>query len=101
MSRKTVRVQPLPDGVDQRSSWQVKVSGARVSSHTQKSAALSMARQKASDGDRLVVHGTNGQILRDVTVQRASASSNKDDKGGVLDDRGLLDEDVNIDGFSL
>lgn len=66
---KTVRVQPLPDGVDMRSNWQVKVSGARVSSHLKKSAAKRRAKREADTGDRLVIHGTNGQVLDDRRVR--------------------------------
>lgn len=66
---KTIRVQPLPDTVDMRSNWQVKVSGSRVSAHTKKSAAKRRAKREASSGDRLVIHGTNGSVLDDRRVR--------------------------------
>lgn len=68
----TYRVTPLPDGVDQRSNWQVKKNGETVSRHTKKSAAKRVMDSKASPGDLKVVHGTNGEVLR----------SNRDRRGG-------------------
>lgn len=62
----TIRVLPLPDSVDQRSSWQVQKSGRRVSTHTKKSAAVSRARREARSGDAIIIHKTNGQIQRSI-----------------------------------
>lgn len=64
----TIRVQPLPDGVSMRGNWQVKKSGGRVSTHVKKSAAKRRARQEASDGDTLYIHGVGGQVLDERTV---------------------------------
>lgn len=66
---KTVRVLPLPDGVDMRGNWQVQVSGRRVSKHLKKSAAKRRAKREASSGDQLVIEGTNGQIIDSRTVR--------------------------------
>lgn len=65
----TIRVQPLPDGVNMRGSWQVKVSGTRVSTHLKKSAAKRRAKRESSMGDQVVIHGTNGQVLDSRTVR--------------------------------
>lgn len=65
----TIRVQPLPDGVDQKMSWQVKKSGERVSSHLKKSAAKRKAYEVGSSGDDLFVHGTGGEVLRERTMR--------------------------------
>jgi hypothetical protein len=56
----TYRVTPLPDGVDQRGSWQVKKNGRRVSTHLKKSAAKREARRKAGPSDSVVLHRTDG-----------------------------------------
>jgi len=65
----TLRVQPLPDGVSMRGSWQVKKSGRRVSTHTKKSAAKRRAKRKANSGDNLYIHGVNGGVQRERTVR--------------------------------
>lgn len=65
----TVRVQPLPDGTSMRGSWQVKVSGRRVSTHVKKSAANRRANREASPGDTVYVHRTNGTV-QDVKTAR-------------------------------
>jgi hypothetical protein len=57
------RVTPLPDGVSQRSSWQIKKSGRRISTHTKKSAAKRKARSKASRGDSVVIHRKDGTVM--------------------------------------
>jgi len=62
-------IKPLPDGVDQRSSWQVTRDGTRVSTHTRKTAAESEARRRASNGDRIRYHRTDGTIQRTVTYR--------------------------------
>lgn len=56
----TYRVTPLPDGVDQRGSWQVQKNGRRISTHIKKSAALRKARRKASSKDNVLQHRTDG-----------------------------------------
>lgn len=56
----TYRVTPLSDGTDQRSNWQVKKNGSRVSTHVKKSAAKRTARRKAGDGDEVLLHRTDG-----------------------------------------
>lgn len=63
----TVRVLPLPDGTDQRSSWQVQKSGRRVSTHVKKTAALREAKRAADSGDSVYIHGTNGEVLDERT----------------------------------
>lgn len=60
----TYSVAPLPDGVEQRGSWQVKAGGRRVSTHLKKSAAKRMARRKAGSGDELVIMRTDGTIQK-------------------------------------
>lgn len=65
----TVAVRPLPDGVSQRSNWQVVKSGRRKSTHTKKSAAKRKAKQLASAGDSLKIHRQNGQV-QDVRTVR-------------------------------
>jgi len=57
------RVQPLPDGVTQRGSWQVLRNGVQVSAHTKKSAAKRAARRKAGSGDEVIVHRTDGTVM--------------------------------------
>ena len=82
----TLRVLPIKDGVNQRSSWAVEKSGARVSTHVKKSAAKRTARQKASEGDTLVVHRTDGTIQSTTTVSSSkggrSSSTSKTQGGG-------------------
>jgi hypothetical protein len=56
----TYRVTPLPDGVDQRGSWQVKKNGRRVSAHLKKRAAKREARRRADPDDSIVLHRTDG-----------------------------------------
>lgn len=58
-----VQVTPLPDGVDQRSNWQVVKDGRRVSTHTKKSAAKRKARRIAGATDEVVISGTGGRFL--------------------------------------
>lgn len=62
-------IKPLPDGVDQRSSWQVTKDGQRVSTHTRKDAAEAEARRRANDGDQIRYHRTDGTIQRTVTYR--------------------------------
>lgn len=59
----TYRVTPLPDGVNQRGSWQVQKNGRRVSTHLKKSAAKRRARREAGANDSVVVHRTNGTVM--------------------------------------
>lgn len=75
-------VRPLPDGIDQRSSWQVTGPGGRISTHTKKSAAKTRARQAASDGDQLKIHGTDGVLQKSVNVRNASGGSSNSKRNG-------------------
>ncbi len=59
----TIRVTPLPDTVDMRSSWQVQKNGKRISQHTKKSAAKRAARREAGPEDSVVVHRTDGTVM--------------------------------------
>lgn len=59
----TYRVLPLPDGVDNRRSWQVKKNGRRISKHEKKSAAKRKARRKAGRNDSVILHRTNGTVM--------------------------------------
>lgn len=57
------RIQPLPDGVTQRGSWQVLRNGVQVSAHTKKSAAKRSARRRAGSGDEVILHRTDGTVM--------------------------------------
>ena len=76
----TYSVTPLPDGVDMRSNWQVKKSGSRMSAHTSKQGAENAARRDATEGDRIKLYGTNGQITNSYTYQ-GSRNSESDQAG--------------------
>lgn len=65
----TYRVQPLPDGTSLRGNWQLKKSGKRVSKHLKQSAAIDKAYRKASEGDTLIIHKTDGEVRDERTVQ--------------------------------
>lgn len=65
----TVRVTPLPDESNMRGKWQVKKGRRRVSNHLTKQKATQEARQEASSGDTLEIHGTDGQIQNRRTVR--------------------------------
>lgn len=56
-----VTVQPAADGFDMRQNWVTKKGGKSMPS-TKKSAAVRKARELASEGDTLVVKGTDGRI---------------------------------------
>jgi len=58
----SVKVKPLPDGTSLRGSWQVTVSGSRVSKHRKKSAAKRRAKREASSGDTLTITRLDGTI---------------------------------------
>lgn len=73
MSR-TIRVKPLPDGVDQRSSWQVTVDGARKDTNTAKAAAKRKAREVAREGDVIVLYRTDGTIQERSTYRGSRGS---------------------------
>jgi len=59
----TVRVTPLPDGVDQRYGWQVQKNGRRVTKHAKKSAAKRKARSVAGPSDSVILHRTDGTVM--------------------------------------
>jgi len=63
-----VSVKPLPDGTSMRGSWQVQVSGRRVSKHRKKTAAKRRAQREANSGDTLVITRTDGTIQDKRTV---------------------------------
>jgi len=83
---KTIEVRPAPDGYDMQSNWVVAWSG-RTSAHTKKSAAKRKAREVAHDGDQLVIKGTDGAIIKNVTVRDASVGSSESEQSG---DGGIL-----------
>lgn len=95
----TFSVVPLKDGVDMRSNWAVKKNGSRISSHTKKSAALRKARSKASAGDRVVVHRTDGSIMGDAPTSRRRSQQRRskpavDGIGGLALDKGQEDKSL-------
>lgn len=73
MSR-VIAVRPLKDGVSQRGSWQVAISGRRESTHTHKSAAKRTARNKAKPGDIIQIHRKDGTIQSKSKYQGSSSS---------------------------
>lgn len=82
-------VRPLPDGVAQRSNWQVQQSGERVSTHTSKRAAENAARRTAAQGDRIVLHRVDGTRQEDYRFQGSSdggdgAMAEGRDAGGMF-----------------
>jgi len=72
---RTIAVRPLPDGVDQRSSWQVRINGTRKDTHTKKSAAKRRARELAREGDTIQIHRTDGTVQDRYTYRGSSGSS--------------------------
>lgn len=90
MSR-VIAVRPLPDGVNQRGSWQVTVSGSRKSSHTKKSAAKRKARSIAREGDTIAIYGTNGRKQQSYTYT-GGQSSNTNTASYEWDASGIADE---------
>jgi hypothetical protein len=77
---RTIAVRPLRDGVDQRSSWQVNINGARKDTHTKKSAAKRRARELAREGDVIQTHRTDGSIQERYTYR----GGNDSPKGGPV-----------------
>lgn len=78
-----VTVQPAADGYDMRGNWVTKRGGKQEPS-TQKSAAVRKAREMASEGDTLVVKGTDGRVLAGYprTYQGSNSTTSDDDAGG-------------------
>lgn len=64
-----IKVMPLDDGTNQRSSWQVRKGRRRVSTHIKKSAAKRKAKQVANAGDTMEIRGTSGRVQDRRTVQ--------------------------------
>lgn len=58
-----IQVTPLPDGIDQRSNWQVLKNGRQVSTHTKKSAAKRKARSLAGSTDQVRISRTDGTFI--------------------------------------
>lgn len=62
-------VVPDKDHDAQRYGWKVtKVNVGRKSNHTKKSAAKRKAKRLASRGDSIILHKTNGQVQRSISV---------------------------------
>lgn len=86
---RTIAVRPLNDGVDQRSSWQVRINGSRKDTHTKKSAAKRRARELAREGDTIQIHRTDGTVQESYTYRGSSGSSRKG--GGVPSETAVWD----------
>lgn len=86
----TIRVQPLPDGVNQRSSWQVTVGRKRESTHTKKAAAKRAARSVATKGDVIVIKRTDGTVQDRYRYQGGGSKSTS--KGHVWDVDAVKDD---------
>jgi hypothetical protein len=79
----TYRVMPANDGLDMRSNWIVMLDGRTVSNHVKKSAAVRTARKKASLGDELVIHRTDGTIQETRTVSGSRGGQESSSSGGT------------------
>lgn len=93
----TIRVKPLADGVDQRSSWSVTKNASTKSTHVKKTAASTRARTIASEGDTLIVHRTDGTIQSRQTVRSSDRSGSQNDSAGPDIPYGVGTTDVGLD----
>jgi len=89
---KRIEVLPLPDGVNQRGSWQVVVSGKQHSTHTKKTAAKTEARRVASPGDVIEIRRTDGSVQSSTTYQGSSSGTDVGTATGAWDVDAIQDE---------
>lgn len=62
-------VHPTPDSGNAKTVWRVSRNGSGVATYQTQQAAIDEARRRSNQGDTLIVHGSDGQIRDQYTVQ--------------------------------